>query len=258
MRIINFGSGSHGNCTLVSYKDTNIIIDCGINYKYVFNRIKELGIDKIDGLLITHEHNDHIRYLAKFINHFRCNTYIHKASFENINPSSYPGINQNYLCFIEPNYKFKINDLVFVPIELMHDTKANVGYLIKMDDLNMAYITDTGILPDKYLNLLKQMNIIVLESNHDVEMLLESARPYILKQRILSDHGHLSNLQAAQILREVINKETKIVMLAHLSEECNTPELAYDEVIQVINDLNKDVKLFILSQHQETEAIIDD
>ena len=97
MRIINFGSGSHGNCTLISYKDTNIIIDCGINDKYVIPRLNDLGIKKIDGILITHEHNDHIRFLAKFINHYRCNTYVDKSSFENINPSSYPGIKQEYL-----------------------------------------------------------------------------------------------------------------------------------------------------------------
>lgn len=258
MRIINFGSGSHGNCTLISYKDTNIIIDCGINDKYVIPRLNDLGIKKIDGILITHEHNDHIRFLAKFINHYRCNTYIDKASFENINPSSYPGIKQEYLCFIEPNVKFNLKDIIFVPLSLMHDTKAIMGFLIKMGENNMAYMTDTGLMPDKYLPLLKQMNIILLESNHDIEMLLSSSRPYLLKQRILGDHGHLSNVQAATVLRNVISKETKVIMLAHLSEECNTPEIAYDEAIQVINDLNKDISLYILSQHQETEVNVDD
>ena len=258
MKVLNFGSGSEGNTTLISYKDTNILIDAGINYKTVGEKLKKLGINKIDGILITHEHGDHIKYLERMQKMFQCKIYITEMSYYNIKYPTIPTINEGNLCFIEPNHKYQLNDLFFVPIPLMHDTLEIVGFLIKLGNNNLGYVADTGIFPDQYLPLFKEMNIQILESNHDVEMLLESNRPYFLKHRILGDHGHLSNEQAADVLRNTVTKKTKVVMLAHLSRECNTPELAYDAVVQVLNDLNQDVKLYILNQYQETEVTIDD
>lgn len=253
MRILNLGSGSKGNSTYIEYNDTAILLDCGINITRVMDTLRRYNITRhIDGILITHEHSDHIKHLVRYMNRFQTNVYITKESFDNLPNYIYDYIDMNRIFFIEKEKKYKIKDMIFVALQLYHDTKDTVGYLIKMGNKNYSYMTDTGILPDKYLPLLQKMNYIMIESNHDVEMLLNSDRDYTLKQRILSDHGHLSNDQCAEILEKVVNEKTKVIMLSHLSEECNQVDIAYNTSKKVLNNKNSSTKLLVLNQHTET------
>ena len=260
MRIINIGSGSKGNATLIEYQNHAIIIDCGLSIKRLSYCIDKYGLKNItiDGILITHEHGDHIRYLYQYLKKFKTYYYISKNSYDHIPYYIERQLIDNRTCFIDANGKYTLGNFVFVPIELSHDTSNIFGFIIKAGNKSIAVITDTGILYEQYFKLLRAMDVLIIESNHDVEMLLESDRDYTLKKRILSEHGHLSNDQCAEILRKIISDKTKTIMLAHLSEECNLPELAYDTASQVILDLKPSIKLLVLSQNQETIEEIDD
>ena len=140
-----------------------------------------------------------------------------------------------------------------IPIELSHDSKNILGFLIKAENKNIGIVTDTGIVDKRYFPLLQKMHILFLESNHDVNMLLDSSRPWTLKQRILSPRGHLSNEECATILSSIISPNTECIILSHLSEECNEPSIAYDVNYQVL--AGKNIKLLVASEHEEINVL---
>ena len=257
MKIVVLGSGSKGNAVYIETKETKILIDAGLSYSETYHRLlfKGIKLDKLDGVFITHEHTDHINGLINVMKYTGANLYINKDSFFRIKPNILNSINNDKVYFIKEKTKYIINDLGIVPITLSHDAANCFGYLLKCGNENYAHITDTGVISSEYFNLLKSFKTILIESNHDENMLQMSPRPYFLKQRILSTKGHLANKTCAMYLKEIVNEKTKRVILAHLSEECNTEDLAALEVNKVFdNDLS--FELLIAKQREPLDPII--
>ncbi len=252
MKIIILASGSKGNATYIETENTKILIDAGISYKKIRERLFVHGIllDTLDAILVTHEHIDHVMHLASLKKRTNAKVFINEDSFYNLPKTVMADMSSHNVYFINPESKYAIGDIYFVPISLFHDTKNVYGYLFKTQKTNIGYLTDTGHVLPKYYALLKRMNVLIIESNHDVEMLLNSNRDYRLKQRILSNKGHLSNEQCENILNEVLSLHSKYLVLAHLSEECNTEELAVKHAKRAIETSKTNPSLLVGKQNE--------
>lgn len=250
MRVCVLSSGSKGNTTYIECGDTKIIIDMGNSCKYVVDKLKELGIDAndIDAILITHTHVDHIKGLKVF-----CKKYGTKVYFTEKMIGVLDYID-NY-CLIDGNL-FDIKDLFIQVIKTSHDAEDSVGYVVNGDNKSVVYITDTGYINSKYFDVLVNKDMYIMESNHDVEMLNTGSYPFKLRQRILGDKGHLSNYDSSRYLSSFIGDKTKCIILAHLSEENNTEDIAYNTLIDRLNSNNQSVdKIMIARQDEETELV---
>ena len=242
-------SGSKGNATLVIFEDTVILIDFGISKKRVVTALSEygLGFSDIDAFLITHDHSDHAS------NAFNAPADKLFSSTESL-PKDITVLSDHLMC---PYQTFKIKNLEIFTIPLSHDAKNTLGFVIKGGDEKLVYITDTGFIPEKAFQFLTGATYYILESNHDPKMLYESSRPDYLVKRIVSDYGHLSNIDCAYYLSLFMTSDTKEVVLAHLSEECNTPELAlstYEKVMMGQLAYIPDVEVKIASASQSTHG----
>lgn len=250
MKVIVLSSGSKGNTTLITTKNTKILIDCGNNCKYICEKLKTLNIkpEEIDAILITHTHVDHIKGLQVFLHKYNTKVYLTEKMQLELQ------FVENY-CLIEEN-NFTINDIKIDIIKTSHDTSDSQGFIITNDNKSAVYITDTGYINIKYHEMLKNKELYIFESNHDIEMLNNSKYPFHLRKRILSDKGHLSNYDSAKYLSEFIGDNTKYILLAHLSEENNTCELAYETLLDRLNICNKHVdNIIVTEQDRETELI---
>lgn len=260
MKIVVLASGSEGNCTYVESKGTVILIDCGLSMRQVNERLISRGIElkKIDAVIISHEHNDHVKALEMIYKHYKPIVYINKKSFNAYNKNKNKKINTEDIRYLNKEERYDIDDLSIVPIELSHDTANCFGFIIKelnvAGNQSMAIVTDTGYIDPKYYTLLSLVKVLIFESNHDVEMLIDSNRPWDLIQRILSQKGHLSNDESSKLLKQIVSKNTKCVILAHLSRECNMTEHAYNAVEKVF-DQNIPFSLMIASQYVALEPI---
>ena len=250
MRIVVLSSGSKGNTTFIESGNTKILIDLGNSCKYVTDKLKEIGVspNEIDAILITHTHIDHVKGLKVFTNKYKTNVYISNKM-------------KNDLDYLE-NYQLieeiiNIKDLLINTIKTSHDTEESFGYVIESNKKSLVYITDTGYINEKYYKLLSNKNIYILESNHDIEMLNNGPYPFKLRQRILGDKGHLSNYDCSKYLSNFIGNNTKCIMLAHLSQDNNTPSIAYDTLIERLNNNNQSIdKIIILEQDNISEEVL--
>ena len=250
MRVKVLSSGSKGNTTYIECDNTKILIDIGNSCKYVVNKLKEFGIDgkDIDAVLITHTHSDHIKGLKVFANKFNPLIYVTKEMLSDL------GYIDNYK--VINNSSFKIKDIQIDVIKTSHDAPGSVGYVINGDGGSIVYITDTGYINNKYFDMLKNKEVYIMESNHDIEMLNNGPYPFRLRQRILSDKGHLSNYDSSRYISSFIGNKTRCVVLAHLSEENNTEDLAYNTLMERLNDNNQSVdKIIIAKQDEDTEFV---
>lgn len=249
MKFKIIASGSKGNCTIVLCDNTNLIIDMGISYLTLKRSLEEnsLSFTNFSGILITHCHNDHIKGLGALLKHTKLNIYIPKEMYESLKEY----VELDRCIFIEDN--FMINDINIELIHTSHDVPYSVGYIIKYLNKSLVYVTDTGYINRKYLNKMIDKNAYIIESNHDEIMLMDGPYPRFLKERVISDQGHLSNKTTAKYLKKVIGKNTKLVVLAHLSEKNNTPEKALEAMQEV--GIDKSVDIMIAKQYEESTII---
>ena len=250
MRVVVLSSGSKGNTTYMECGDTKIIIDMGNSCRYVVNSLKEIGVDPrdIDGIFITHTHSDHIKGLKVFLNKYHTKVFFTSKMRKELD------FIDNY-CIIDSNV-IEIGSFVIDVIKTSHDVADSVGYIVHGDGKTVVYITDTGYINQKYFDILSNREVYILESNHDVEMLNNGRYSFQLRQRILSDKGHLSNYDCSRYLSSFIGDKTKYIMLAHLSEENNTPELAYNTLISKLNEKELLVdNIIVCKQNEETEFV---
>lgn len=233
MKFCTIASGSKGNMTYIESNNTKILLDVGISLREAKNRTTTQNIDfkNINAIIISHEHIDHVRFLPTFIKHTDAVLYISKLSFDNLNFKIKSELVNRRIVFIEENKRYKINDIDVLTLELSHDSAAAFGFIFIGNNKRLASLTDTGFLPVKYINILKEVDALIIEANHDVQMLMECNRPLELKHRILSPKGHMSNHICLQVLLNVLNERHKIVMLAHISEECNSIDIIQNEII---------------------------
>ncbi|MBE6121487.1 MAG: MBL fold metallo-hydrolase [Erysipelotrichaceae bacterium] len=213
MRFALLASGSKGNCFLFYDENTRLMIDCGTTVKYLKSCFESLNtkISDLDAVLITHNHSDHIAQIRKF------------ADRPVYSPVQISGIET---IPVRPGGKFHVEHVTVTPLALSHDAGPTVGYILETWQNKLVYITDTGYLKDEYLPLIRGADYYILESNHDVEMLMGTSRPQYLKARIFSDTGHLCNEDCAAILEKAVTQRTRAVILAHISQEANTREAA--------------------------------
>lgn len=249
MRVSVLSSGSKGNTTYIETDTARILIDIGNTAKYVKEKLEDFGVkpEELDGILITHTHVDHVKGLKVFEKKYNVPVYITDIMYKQL----------DYLeDYVSLRDEFDIKDIHITSIKTSHDTEDSRGYIISNNNSSIVYITDTGYINKKYFDILTNKNMYIMESNHDVEMLNNGRYPFQLRQRILSDKGHLSNYDSSKYLSSFIGDNTKCIMLAHLSEENNTEELAYNTLINRLNNDNKSTPdIIILKQDKETELI---
>lgn len=250
MKVIVLSSGSKGNTTYIETQTTKILIDIGNTCKYITEKLSTIGVTlgEINAILITHTHTDHIKGLKTFTNNYSAPIYITEKMHPKI-----PYVKQYK--YIESS-SITIRDIKINIIKTSHDAEDSVGYIINNNDKSIVYITDTGYINKKYHPMLSNRDIYIMESNHDVEMLNNGPYPFPLRQRILSDKGHLSNHDSAKYIGDFIGPKTTNIVLAHLSHENNTPELAKETLLAKLQELNMtQIHIDIALQDQETEII---
>lgn len=233
MRLCSIASGSSGNCIYVGSDATHLLVDAGISGKKVETGLRELeltGAD-IDGILITHEHSDHIAGLGVLCKKYGIPVYATKGTIEAIKQGcTKSAIEDSLFHVIEADKKMIIKDVTVSPMRVSHDAAEPVAYRIGYEGKKVAICTDLGFYNDYTVECLKGMDALLIEANHDVNMLQVGPYPYYLKQRILGNRGHLSNENSGRLINSILHDHLKAVVLGHLSKENNLPELAYEAV----------------------------
>lgn len=235
MKVCNLSSGSDGNLTYIESPNAKILIDIGLTCKETELRLARLGIsgDEINGIFITHEHQDHIKGLEVFANKFKTPVFVHEKGLNSLLSKIHRNI--NIITFGDDD--IKINDLVVSNVELPHDVVRCTGYIIKENEKKVSIITDLGHTTSKILQNILGSNLVFLEANHDPVALKENLNyPYFLKQRIGGANGHLSNEDCAKAILTLVGNGTKQVVLSHLSTENNSPEFAYNYIKEYLEN----------------------
>ena len=229
MKVCCLASGSKGNCTYIETDNSKILLDCGISFKNLTEKLNllQVNVKDINYILITHEHSDHIKGLEQLLKNVHPMVYIDSKLFSYFE-EKYP---KYYSSFHIINNKFTLENIQITPICLSHDSISCTGYAFVCNNRKFCYLTDLGFYNDNIIELIKNSTLAIIEANHDEKLLLKNPNySLVLKHRILSNKGHLSNTTSAKLIKELVLNGTKQVILAHLSEENNTPELAYNTV----------------------------
>ncbi len=224
MRVINLASGSKGNCTFIEAGNTRILLDAGLSVAEINRRLELIGEkpENIDAVLLTHEHTDHIKGFNAFLKKYNARGYVHELVAENLKDT----LDMNKISTIT-NYSFGINDVRIMPFDLPHDSISCLGYMIEYKSNKVSFATDLGYMPERAMKIIKGSALVYIESNHDKKLMRDCKYPYIVKQRIMGDRGHLSNEQASNIIIELAKSGTKHFVLSHISENSNTLEQAF-------------------------------
>lgn len=248
MKIAVLASGSKGNCTYVETLKTKSLIDAGMTNLYIETKLKGLGTnpDDIENIFITHDHVDHVSALKVFVKRHNVKVFLTQKLYDELSKTI------NFTNYEILEGKVYLSDTIVTYFKTSHDAVDSVGYVFESDGKDFVYVTDTGYINNKYFDLLKNRCAYVFESNHDVTRLMENPNyPYNTKQRILSDKGHLSNKDSAYYLSNFVGNKTKTIILAHLSEQNNTKELALEEISKRISNVN----INIANQNEPTELV---
>lgn len=233
MRLCSIASGSSGNCIYVGSDCAHVLIDAGISGRRVeagLNSLELTGRD-LDGILITHEHSDHIKGLGVLARKYGIPIYATGGTVDAMVRSGSLGkIPEGIFREIREDEPFLIKDLVVNPFTIPHDAAQPVGYRLECGEHSVGIATDLGKYNEYIIENLQNLDALLLEANHDIRMLQVGRYPYYLKQRIMGDRGHLSNENAGQLLCRLLHDNLKAVFLGHLSKENNYEELAYETV----------------------------
>lgn len=233
MRVINLSSGSDGNLTYIESENARILVDDGLSCKETQSRLNLIGVDgkSLDAIVVTHEHVDHVKGINVFSQKFDVPVYAHEDVWKNLYDKLDKIPDQNKKIF---NEAFAIKDLIINPIELPHDVKC-FGYKIENGDRKIGILTDLGHTDEKIFEGVKGCQLVYLEANHDINMLKNCEKyPLSLKMRIAGKNGHLSNDASENFAEKLIATGTKQIVLAHLSKENNTPQLAYNYITSLL------------------------
>lgn len=233
MRLCSISSGSSGNCIYIGSDKTSVLVDAGISGKKIENGLKTLDMSTkdIDGILVTHEHSDHICGLGVLARRYGIPIYGTAATIEALKGMTSLGkISEDLYHVVEADTAFTIGDITIDPFHIYHDAADPVGYRLENDGRKTAVATDMGHYDDYIIAKLTGLDTILLESNHDIRMLEAGRYPYYLKRRILGNDGHLSNESAGRLLGCLLHDDMKKVFLGHLSHENNYEALAFETV----------------------------
>lgn len=233
MRLCSIASGSSGNCIYAGSGNTHLLVDTGISKKKIEEGLKVLDVkgEELDGILITHEHSDHIQGLGVFSRKYEIPIYATKGTIEGIRSYKSLGVMpEGLLHVIKTDQDFVLGDITVHPFAISHDAKEPCGYRMNCQGRSAAVATDLGTYDSYIVENLKGLDAVLLEANHDIHMLEAGPYPYPLKRRVMGDKGHLSNELSGRLLCDILHDGLKSVMLGHLSKENNYAELAYETV----------------------------
>lgn len=256
LKFISFGSGSSGNCYYLGTATDGLLIDIGVGIRTLKKHARDYGINlgSVHRILITHDHADHIKSVGAFSYDYNVPVYATEKVHE--------GIDHNYCVqrkvatemkrFVEPGLTMQMGDFTVTPFAVPHDANENVGYQIEAEGVTFVLMTDVGSVTDEMKERIGMAEYLVIEANHDVEMLKGGPYPQYLKERISSPSGHLSNTECGRVLAENMTERLKHVWLCHLSEENNHPELARKTVDVTLRSYGiipgKDIELDVLKR----------
>lgn len=246
-------SGSSGNSTLISDGTTVLLADCGLSCKKLEQalRIAHVNPQDIDGILITHEHSDHIKGAGTVSRKYNLPVYATAGTHAAMNIGN---IDEKNIRYISPDIDFEIGTIGIKPFSIPHDAAEPVGFNFFFGSKKLSLATDIGKMNDGILNRLKGSIAVLLESNHDADMLRFGRYPAVLKRRIAGEYGHLSNTDAAQTVCELVKSGTRHIMLGHLSAENNTPAKAYAQTADSLKNcgavLGKDAALSVAARYE--------
>ena len=218
-------SGSKGNSIFIYDQGNGLLIDCGISKRQLYTKLNQLGFHESDihHVLLTHDHIDHNKNIGIF-----------DQSIVYCGKGCIPGIDESHE--LENYQNIQLDHYIITPLPLSHDATSPLGFVIKGKDEKILYMTDTGYVSQKNMEYIKNLDYYIFESNHDIEMLMNTRRPLFLKNRIFGDKGHLNNEYSAHVMAQVIGENTKEICLAHLSQEANTKEMALDTYQRVFDE----------------------
>ncbi len=263
MKMCSIASGSSGNCVYVGTEATHLLVDAGISCKRITEGLNSLGLTcrDIDGILITHEHADHVGGLGVISRKFGIPIYATAGTIDAIkNIGSLGEIDSSLFCEVAADEKMILKDITVNPMKISHDAAQPVAYRFQYGSSRMAIVTDLGTYDEYTVESLKGMDMLMLEANHDINMLQVGPYPYYLKQRILGKRGHLSNELSGKLLSRLLNDHLKTVFLGHLSQENNLAELAYETVrLEITMSDNEykadDFPIYIAKRGEMSQAV---
>lgn len=231
----SLASGSSGNCHLINDGKNSILIDAGLSGRRIENKLKKIDIDpkSLTAILVSHEHSDHISGVGVLSRRYNIPIYANKGTWDGMN-TKIGEIKESNIKYFNSTEDFNIKDFNIRPYNIPHDANEPVGFSIRKDKIKISIVTDLGYIDENIVAQAEDSDLVVLESNHDVEMLKVCRYPYFLKRRILSNTGHLSNEAAGNAIVDLVNKNVGSILLGHLSKENNFPELAVATVKNIL------------------------
>ena len=262
MQLYSIASGSSGNCIYLGEEDGGILIDAGISRKRIVTGLerKGLSLDDIKAIFITHEHSDHISGLGPVLRKNPIPVYAtadtvsaiwEKTNMNNISPELFHSI--------RPEEEIEAGEMLVRPFSISHDAVDPVCYTVEKQGKRAAVATDMGCFDDTIIRVLGQCDSVLIEANHDINMLQVGPYPYSLKMRILGNKGHLSNTSCADLIKEILHKDLKHLVLGHLSRENNFPQLAYRTVLDELEKTETwgtlDTRLMVASRDEPAELL---
>lgn len=253
LRLVSLASGSKGNCILVFSNTTAILVDAGLSYTRLCAELKDFGLtpDMLDGVVITHEHTDHICGLSKLAPHTK--VYAHPLTQRAIYQRT--GQLKNVVDVDDYENGFGIGDVKVLPFRIPHDAAYPLAYSFECSGARCSVATDIGMPTKGVLRNVRDSEVVLLEANHDLQMLKNGKYPPMLKARIMSNTGHLSNDATAVIARHLCEgSEVQRLILGHISENNNTEQLAFDTVERVLEEAQSDIELFVAHQSRRSEV----
>lgn len=245
MKFHIFESGSKGNSTLITSNGHSIMIDNGLSIKKTKAKLQEINksIDDVEALLLTHSHIDHIAGINAFKDEI---IYATKFTYKNV------CVDHQLVPFKE----YEIANFKVVCIPTSHDSQGSCGFIIKDNKDTLVYITDTGYIYERVVDMIVDAKYYIFESNHNVRMLMNTNRPQSLKKRIMGDYGHLSNEDSANYLCDIVGENTKEIVLAHLSEEANSPDQAMIDLIEVFEERGVDNTKYLIRCASQNQTLV--
>ncbi len=244
LKFCSLYSGSSGNSSLVQSKNINILIDAGFSGKKIVDALASInvGIENISAILVTHEHSDHIQSIATLSKKYNIPVYANKKTWEAMSDKKQK-ISKENICYFNNNKAFTLEDITIFPFDIPHDAANPCGFTASDSDSKISIATDIGHMTTEILDNIKNSDFLLLEANYEPNVLKYSTYPLHLKERIASPIGHLSNIEAGKTINYLSDFGVKNIMLGHLSNENNFPELAYKSVLEQIEgkDLNLSV-----------------
>ncbi len=232
MRFAMLGSGSRGNATLVEHGKTRLLLDCGFSVAETVKRLRRLAVDAdtLTAIVVTHEHSDHAKGVGALARKFNLPVYVTHGTYQKVNWGEVPQVHE-----IDSHYSFAIDDILCEPFPVPHDAREPVQFVFASGVHRLGILTDTGSATLHITSMLDGCDALVLECNHDVDMLAEGPYPPSLKQRVAGRLGHLSNDQAAEILLEMDTDNLQYLVAAHLSDKNNTEQLAREAITAALS-----------------------